>query len=167
MVHSIVLYIVLSIGCATARISLICTAPLILGVYLSLLIHYCVALSRMNNVDLSLIRYAAYYKCSEGPLQQALEMFKSEFPPHLRLVEVGLSFSVIGFTFYMFLLICTTGIWDSCMSCCAHRTGIERMRTLGGKPALETYLESRLEKMRGGLKSGIIARLRARGAQIP
>jgi hypothetical protein len=41
------------------------------------------------------------------------------------------------------------------------------MRTLTGKPALETYLESRLERMRGGVKAGLIARLRARGAQLP
>ena len=41
------------------------------------------------------------------------------------------------------------------------------MRSFSSKPTIETYLESRLDGMRGGLKQGIIARLRARGAQIP
>jgi hypothetical protein len=41
------------------------------------------------------------------------------------------------------------------------------MRSFSGKPSIETFLESRLDRMRGGLKQGMIARLRARGANIP
>ena len=59
MIHSIVLYVVLLFGCGFAKISLICTLPVIFGVYISLLIHYCITFTRMNNVDLSLLRYAA------------------------------------------------------------------------------------------------------------
>ena len=118
MVHSIILYVVLTIGCAASAL-LICTTPIIIGIYISLLIHYCIAFSRMNNVDLALLRYAAQYQCSEGPLQQALEMFEPEFTKYLRIVKVGLSFTIIGITLFTLLILCTTPLKDCCLNCCA------------------------------------------------
>jgi hypothetical protein len=68
MVHSIVLYAILVLGCVFANLILVFAAPMIMGVYTSLLIHYCIVLSKMNNVDFGLLRYAAEYECSDGPL---------------------------------------------------------------------------------------------------
>lgn len=121
----------------------------------------------MNNVDLSLLRYAAEYQCSEGPLQMALEAFESEFIKDLRIVKVGLSFTVIGIVLFTILVICVTPLREWCSNCCADRTGFERMRSFSAKPSIETFLESRLDRMRGGMKQGMIARLRAHGANIP
>lgn len=167
MIHSIVLYVFLVIGCASAKVLLVCTAPIILAIFISLLIHYCITLTKMNNVDLALLRYAAQYQCSEGPLQIALESFEGEFIKDLRIVKVGLSFTVLGIALFVMLFICVSPLKNWCANCCADRTGIERMRTFSGKSTVETYLESRLDRMRGGVKAGLIARLRARGAQIP
>jgi hypothetical protein len=97
----------------------------------------------------------------------ALESFEGEFIKDLRIVKVGLSFTVIGIAFLLILIICVSPLRECCSNCCADRTGIETMRSFSAKPTIETYLESRLDTMRGGLKQGIIARLRARGAQIP
>lgn len=68
MVHSIVLYAFLLLGCVFANVLIVFVTPLILGVYTSLLVHYCIVMSKMNNVDFGLLRYAAQYQCSEGPL---------------------------------------------------------------------------------------------------
>jgi hypothetical protein len=97
----------------------------------------------------------------------AIESFEGEFIKDLRLIKVGLSFTVIGIAFFLMLIICVSPLREWCSNCCADRTGIERMRSFSAKPSLEIYLESRLERMRGGMKQGIIARLKARGAQIP
>ena len=97
----------------------------------------------------------------------ALETFEGEYITDLRIVKVGLSFTAIGITLLMMLIIFVSPLREWCSNCCADRTGIERMRSFSGKPSLEIYLESRLDKMRGGMKQGIIARLKARGAQIP
>lgn len=140
MVHSIVLYIVLILSCASARSLLLCTTPVVISVFISLLVHYCITLSRMNTVDLALLRYAAEYKCSEGPLQMALEAFEGAFIKDIAIVKVGLSFTVIGAVFFILLFICSTPLRACCSNCCAERTGIERMRSFAGKPAIETYL---------------------------
>jgi hypothetical protein len=140
MVHSIVLYVALIIGCATARIFIVCTAPIIISIFTSLLVHYAITLSRMNTVDLALLRYAAQYKCSEGPLQMALEAFEGAFIKDIAIVKVGLSFTVIGIVFFILIFICATPLRECCANCCAERTGIERMRSFAGKPAIETYL---------------------------
>ena len=106
----------------------------------------------MNNVDLALLRYAAQYECTEGPLQMALENFEVEFIKDLKIVKVGLSFTVIGIAFYIFMILWTSPLRECCSNCCADKTGIERMRTFSEKPSLEVYLESRLDRMRGGMK---------------
>lgn len=126
MIHSIIIYILLILSCASARSGflLYCTAPVIISVYISLLIHYCITLSRMNSVDLALLRYAAQYKCSEGPLQMALESFETAFTKDITIVRVGLSFTVIGIVFFTLLFICSTPLRDWCSNCCAERTGI-------------------------------------------
>ena len=97
----------------------------------------------------------------------ALESFETEYIKDLRIVKVGLSFTVIGIALFLMLVICVSPLREWCSNCCADRTGIERMRSFSGKPSIETFLESRLDRMRGGLKQGMIARLRARGANIP
>ena len=71
-VHSIVLYVLLVITGASAKVMIKVSTPICLAIYISLLLHYCITLERMNAVDLSLLQYAATYSCSEGPLQIAL-----------------------------------------------------------------------------------------------
>jgi hypothetical protein len=97
----------------------------------------------------------------------ALEAFEGEFIKDLRIVKVGLSFTVIGLTLLFLLVIFVSPLRERCSNCCADRTGIEKMRSFSAKPSIEIYLQSRLDRMRGGMKQGIIARLKARGAQIP
>jgi hypothetical protein len=77
----------------------------------------------------------------------------------MRIVKVGLAFTVIGILFFLILFFYVSPLRDWCAHATADKTGIERMRSLSGKPAVESYFESKL-------KAGIIARLRARGAQI-
>jgi hypothetical protein len=86
----------------------------------------------------------------------ALESFEVEFIKDLRIVKVGLSFTVIGIVFFMFMIIYVSPLREWCSNCCADRTGIERMRSFSEKPSLIIYLESRLDRMRGGMKQGII-----------
>jgi hypothetical protein len=110
----------------------------------------------MNNVDLALLKYAAQYQCTEGPLQMALENFEVEFIKDLRFVKVGLSFTVIGLAFFMLMIFWASPMRECCSNCCADRTGIEKLRTFSAKPPLIVYLESRLDRIRGGMKQGII-----------
>jgi hypothetical protein len=86
----------------------------------------------------------------------ALENFEVEFIKDLRFVKVGLSFTAIGIAFFFFMILWTSPLREWCSNCCADRTGIERMRSFSEKPSLQLYLESTLDRMRGGLKQGII-----------
>ena len=82
-------------------------------------------------------------------------------------MKVGLSFTAIGLILFLIIIICVSPLRNWCSNFCADRTGIERMRSFSGKPLVESYLESRLDRIKGGLRAGILARLRARGANLP
>lgn len=94
----------------------------------------------MNAVDLSLLQYAAQYACSDGPLQFALQSFEREFFKDLRLVKAGLSFSVIGLTFFVILVFVASPLCESCGNCCANMTGKENLRSFKEASSLELRL---------------------------
>ena len=123
MVHSIVLYVLLVITGASAKVLIVVTAPICLAVYISLLVHYCITLTRMNSVDLSLLQYAATYSCSDGPLQIALQAFESSYISDLRIVKAGLSFTVIGIFIFIVLIIIVSPLRECCSNCCVRVTG--------------------------------------------
>ena len=60
----------------------------------------------------------------------ALESFEGDFIKDLRIVKVGLSFTVIGISFFIILILCVSPLKDLCSECCARRTGIDRMRSI-------------------------------------
>lgn len=166
MIHSIVLYVLLMVTGVSANFLILVTTPICFAVYISLLVHYCITLSRMNAVDLSLLQYAATYSCSEGPLQFALEAFESSYISDLRLVKAGLSFTVIGVFIFLVLIIMVSPLRECCANCCVRVTGNENFRSFSEPPALEVKLQSRLDAMRGGMKSGILAKLAAKKAEV-
>ena len=57
MLHSIVLYVLLLVTCASSTIKFVIylAASIASGVYISLLAHYAIALTRMQKVNISLI----------------------------------------------------------------------------------------------------------------
>ena len=165
-VHSIVLYVVLVITCASVKVLIFVTSPIVIAIYTSLLAHYCITLARMNAVDLSLLQYAAQYACSDGPLQFALQSFEGEFIKDLRLVKAGLSFCVIGLTLFLILVFVASPLRECCANCCANITGNENLRSFKEAPSLEGRLQSKLDSMRGGMKAGILAKLAAKRAEI-
>ena len=54
----------------------------------------------------------------------ALENFEVEFVKDLRLVKVGLSFTILDIAFFLLLIIWMSSLRDWCSNCCAERTGI-------------------------------------------
>ena len=47
---------------------------------------------------------------------------------------MGLAFTVIGIAFFIILFICVSPMKDWCVHKTADKTGIERLRSLSGKP---------------------------------
>jgi hypothetical protein len=67
LIHSIVLLVLIG-GFASDKVNIIFGILIIFGIDFSLLVHYFITLSKMNKIDLPLLRYSAQYNCSDGPL---------------------------------------------------------------------------------------------------
>jgi hypothetical protein len=94
----------------------------------------------------------------------AFESFEPDYIFDMKIVKAGLSMVVIAVILIILIIIVVSPIRGFIAECCARATNNDNLRSYKEHPAIERALQSRLDRMRGGLRVGILARLRERGA---
>ena len=151
MIHSIILFVILIVGCFTNKTNLIWIAFIIFVVQLSLLVHYIITHVKMSKVDLDLLKFTAKIQCSDGPLQMALENFEVEFYKDLTIVKIGLSFTIIGLITFFLILVWGSQIIEWCTKRLEEKKRLvetKKIKSPSNEPRAEKNVESRLERMR-------------------
>jgi hypothetical protein len=151
MIHSIILFVILIVGCFTNKTNLIWIAFIIFVVQLSLLVHYIITHVKMSKVDLDLLKFTAKNQCSDGPLQMALENFEVEFYKDLTIVKIGLSFTIIGLITFFLILVWLSQIIEWCSKRLAEKKRLvetKKIKSPSDGPTTEKPVELQLERMR-------------------
>jgi hypothetical protein len=102
-------------------------------IIISLSIIYSIALHKMNNVDLELIKYAVDNDCTDGPLKMALRQYLVEYLKDIRMVRAGLSLVYILVIIIISIIagICWKERHSLSCCCCRGKIGIDESNKVG------------------------------------
>lgn len=80
----------------------------------------------LKKIDLTMLKYVIENKCSDGPLQHAIEVYTKEYSHDITVCEIGLSFTIISFFVHLFFMIFMTPIRNHCcFSKCKTKSKLE------------------------------------------
>ena len=74
------------------------------------IVYYGKSLQAYNEIDITMLNFIVSKKCSEGPLQYAIEKATEKFELQLQITQLGMAFTIICLIFTIFIAICFSDI---------------------------------------------------------